>query len=445
VRLSLKFATLIGIGATLIVLIMSILSTRHDLDRVEQDMLRDASLIAMTIASVIEHAEGKEDWGEVLGALGLDHTGVHVGWHAAQPAHPITTLTTQITDREVSATMPVADGTGYITVREDRTTHDQVLRRSIYTALLTMLAVMVLAIGAGLYVGQIMVGRPVSALVAMARRVAREDYSQQIERLSEDEFGTLGSELNQMADQLKWARDQSRADAEARHQAQLQLLHADRLRTVGQLAAGVAHELGTPLNVISGRAALLSRTLHRLDVDDGDAVIIRSQADQITHIVRRLMNYAHPAAHQPEIVSLNEICEATLRLLEPAASARTLTLNGAPETCVHAAGAQLQQVITNLVMNAIQATGPRGAITLTLRGAPHVQLIVDDDGPGIPHDTRAHVFEPFYTTKEPGDGTGLGLSIVHGIVQEHGGQIEVQDSPTGGARFVVTFPKTQGC
>lgn len=438
-RLSLKFAGLIGIGATLVVLAMSVLSAQRDIRIIEQDVARDATLVAMVVARAIEHSGAGQSLIDVLDSLGLDGTQIRI-----EPQDG-TAPATRINADDVVAVVPIQGQPTQgqpmqIVVRESLEPRDKIVQRSLYTTGATVISVLLLALGGSLYIGQRLVGRPVDALVAMARRVARGDYSRQVVVRGDDELGALSKELNLMAAQLEWARNQARAHAEARLQAKLQLLHADRLRTVGQLAAGLAHELGTPLNVISGRASLLRRTLKRLDVDGKDAEIIRAQAEFITTIVRRLMDFARPAPYAHDEVDLRQICEDTVRLLAPVAGGRRLGVHGDTEVPVHGAAEQLQQVVANLIMNAIHATDESGEICLRVEAGPTARLIIDDDGPGIPEAARDRVFEPFYTTKDPGEGTGLGLSIVHGLIEDHSGAIEVQAAPSGGARFVVSLP-----
>ncbi len=442
-RLSLKFALLIGLGATLIVLLMSILAAKRDVKIIENDMVRDASLIAKVVASAVENSVGQEDWGSLLDSLDLDNAGIRVALIPASEKELDLGLVTSVGQSRVKASIPVSGQRNRVEVTEDLGPRDDFLNRSLRTAGITVISVMLLALGAGSLIGQWLVGRPVERLVAMARGVADEDYSLRIEAKSNDELGDLATELNLMTIQLEGIRIQSRAHAEARLEAELQLFHADRLRMVGQLAAGLAHELGTPLNVISGRAQLLQRTLKKLGEEDDDAKIIHEQSNQIVRIVRQLMDFARPAPHSLQEVDLRRLCQDTIRLLRPTAGDRQLSLEGDEDVLVHGSGEQLQQVVANLIMNAIQATDDDGKIRLSLRGGEETHLKVEDNGTGIEDDIRERVFEPFFSTKEQGAGTGLGLSIVHGIVKDHGGSIRAEVSRLGGACFSLILPRKQ--
>lgn len=161
------------------------------------------------------------------------------------------------------------------------------------------------------------------------------------------------------------------------------------------------------------------------------------------HIVRQLLDFSRRSGLQRREVRADQLAEATRAAVcdEMEEMRATISLHGprpAPELNVDPL--QLQQILTNLLRNAIQAA-PDGEVHLSwYEGEGEVSFAVDDSGPGIPPDVRTHIYEPFYTTKPVGQGTGLGLAVVHGIVEQHGGRIEVGTSPLGGARFEVSLP-----
>jgi signal transduction histidine kinase len=259
-----------------------------------------------------------------------------------------------------------------------------------------------------------------------------------------------------MCDQLRQAQEKIADEARARVAALEQLRHADRLRTVGRLAAGIAHELGTPLNVVSGRAGLIASG--RLSAEDvhKSALTIKTEADRIAGIIRQLLDFARRNTPQRKLVDVNELVHQTLELLKPIAEKRACAVTViplAPSSMLHVDPGQLQQVLTNLIVNASESMPRGGPIDVTItrqelqpaRGTDrtageYVRIDVRDRGEGMAPDILDQIFEPFFTTKPVGEGTGLGLSIAYGIVQEHGGWIDVASSPGHGSCFSVYLP-----
>jgi signal transduction histidine kinase len=231
-------------------------------------------------------------------------------------------------------------------------------------------------------------------------------------------------------------------EAALRKEALTQLRHADRLTTVGRLAAGLAHELGTPLNVVMGKASLISSG--RMIGDDAkkSAVVIEQQADRMTAIIRHLLDFARRGGTSRKRTSLRSLAEETTELLRPLASRTKVTFvcegDAAPASVNRG---EMQQVLSNLLTNAIHAM-PRGGtvrVTTAVEGDKSVLRVVDR-GDGIPLAVLPRIFDPFFTTKDVGQGTGLGLSVVHGIVDDHGGTIEVDSEVGRGTTFTICFP-----
>src|SRR5262249_4364200 len=234
------------------------------------------------------------------------------------------------------------------------------------------------------------------------------------------------------------------------------LRHADRLNTVGKLASGIAHELGTPLNVVSGRARMIaSGDLDGREVKESAETIV-AQADRMVRIIRQLLDFARRRTAQKAPESLPELARRTVALLGPIADERGVTLEvaeGGGPLRAEVDAVQLEQALTNLVVNGIQAMPKGGTVTVSVsreRARPPadhggteqdwVKIEVADQGVGMAPETRAHVFEPFFTTKPVGEGTGLGLAVTYGIVQEHGGWIDVASELGAGSRFRVYLP-----
>jgi signal transduction histidine kinase len=321
-------------------------------------------------------------------------------------------------------------------------------------------ALAVLACGAVAWiVGARMVGQPVSALVAKARRIGAGDFSEPLVIRRGDELSQLAREMNSMAAELDAAARKVASESAARLRAVEQLRHADRLSTVGKLASGLAHELGTPLNVVAGRAKMIA-TGEVESPEEGaeSARIIAEQAERMTRIVRQLLDFARRRPSEKRAADLGALARQTVSLLEPLAARRGVSISCAePSAPVSAPvdASQIQQALTNLVVNAIQASQREHAVTIAVsaremapedaRGlgwdGPWALLEVRDQGVGISAEQLPEVFDPFFTTKPVGEGTGLGLSIAHGIAEEHGGWIDVESEPQRGSCFRIWLPR----
>ncbi len=234
------------------------------------------------------------------------------------------------------------------------------------------------------------------------------------------------------------------------HALESRLLRAEKLATVGVLAAGIAHEVGTPLGVVRGRAEYL---LQKQPGTDGLRVIIE-QIDRVSRTIRQLLDFARMQPPQVEPVSLGVAAQAAEELLRLEAERRqvSLRLEVPPQLpLVSADPDQLQQVLVNLLMNAFDACERSGVVTLSAveeKGdaglGGRIRIDVQDDGCGIPGDRLNQVFDPFFTTKKRGQGTGLGLTIVAQIVRNHGGQITLESTAGAGTRVVVWWPSADG-
>lgn len=231
-----------------------------------------------------------------------------------------------------------------------------------------------------------------------------------------------------------------------RHRRQIEatLWHADRLATIGQLAAGVAHELNEPICSMLGFAQLALKSSEIPSQVRSDLDRIVDAAMHGREIIRKLLLFARqtPASKRP--VSMNDVVEEAMFLLEAGCDrpgirfVRDLAVD-LPQ--VPADPVQLRQVITNLIINAMHAIDSDGTVTVrTLAQTDSVELLVADTGVGMGDDVRRRIFDPFFTTKDIGEGTGLGLSIVQGIVAGHGGSIAVESEPHVGSIFRVRFP-----
>lgn len=245
-------------------------------------------------------------------------------------------------------------------------------------------------------------------------------------------------------------RDASRA----REQLAQQLQHADRLATIGQLAAGVAHEINEPLTTILGFAQLAQKGLASPSsvatesiADDLDKIV--RAALHAREIVRKLMLFGKPSPRRLDLIDLNKMIEEGLYVIEGRCVKQGIDLQRdlAPNLpAIFGDAGQLHQVLINLAVNALQAMPASGCLTIRTSITDRtIHLSVEDTGSGIAEEIRDRIFMPFFTTKDVGQGTGLGLSVVAGIVSAHGGRIEVRSEAGKGACFDVSLPVGDGC
>lgn len=222
------------------------------------------------------------------------------------------------------------------------------------------------------------------------------------------------------------------------------VLHAEKMVTAGQLAAGIAHELGTPLNVIRARAELAIDRLGEHPEVRGQRIVL-DQVDHVSRLIAQLLDYVRPAPQAVRAVPIAPALAGAVELLAVEAEQRGVSLAcevaGEPPP-VRADPGQLQQVLVNLIMNALDACARGGAVVV--RAAPGagatVTIEVQDDGTGIDPAVRAQIFDPFYTTKKRGQGTGLGLWVVSQLVRAHDGEIDLDSTPGAGTLVRITWP-----
>jgi two-component system, NtrC family, sensor kinase len=229
-------------------------------------------------------------------------------------------------------------------------------------------------------------------------------------------------------------------------QAQSQLIRTEKLASLGQLAAGVAHEINNPLGTITIYAHVLMKSLEADDPRREDVDLIIKEAARTKDIVQGLLSFARETKLRPGPTNINELLEDVLGLLanQPLFHNIKVKTTFSPDTpTINADWTQLKQVFLNLMLNAAQAMEGKGTVTLTtLARKRRIIVKVQDTGPGIPPEIMPRLFSPFFTTKEK--GTGLGLAISYGIIEHHGGTIDVQTELGKGTAFIVSLPMQQG-
>ena len=296
------------------------------------------------------------------------------------------------------------------------------------------------------------VGLPLARMNAHMRRVRAGDLSRSATLSKrDDEVGRTLEEFEALVRDLADARARLETEGEVRRQIELALREVDKLATVGQLAAGLAHEIGSPLQVLEGRIATLAPKAP--DPETGRlAGILREQTQRITRIVARLIGVARRRPVPSASLDPGRPVRAVVDLLEGEARRRGVALvvtipdslpllRGDPDA--------LQQLALNLLRNALDATGPGGTIEVRMYPVPMkrpddgkgiaVRIMIADTGRGMSSDVCLRAFEPFFTTRSP-QGTGLGLAVVRGIVDDHCGRIDVHSEEHRGTTFIVDLP-----
>jgi signal transduction histidine kinase len=305
---------------------------------------------------------------------------------------------------------------------------------------------------------------PLRRLFDGIEAVAKGDLSRVILAERDDELGSIAGRFNDMTGSLREARGDGEREVEARLALEARLRQSEKLATIGQMAAEIAHEVGTPLNVIGGRARALSKKVAERAGDGGElgndvkknAGIIAGEVDRIAKIIRQVLEFSRKRGPTLTRVHLGGVVAEALDFLSETIRRQGIevdvhTMPSPPE--VPGDPDQIQQVCLNLLMNAIHAMPSGGTLRVSTERVlrrkdgldlaepnDYAVLVISDSGPGIPPADLEKIFEPFFTTKDEGQGTGLGLAVSHGIVKDHDGWIEVQSPPGGGAVFRVFLP-----
>ena len=279
---------------------------------------------------------------------------------------------------------------------------------------------------------------PLETLSAAVRKVAKGNFDVNVDINSRDEIGQLSNSFNDMADELM-EREHSLKSA------QLALVQSEKMAAVGTLSAGLAHEVKNPLSAVLGYTQLSMRKLEQPDVVKQHLEIIESETRRCNEIIGNLMQFSRQEKGEFDDLSINEVVEKSVSIVDHQLGLNNVqvAMDLAPDIPKIIGNAnQLQQVLMNLAINAQQAMDPDGGTVdiATYFDDENVYISVSDTGPGISQEVAEKIFEPFFTTKAAGQGTGLGLSVTYGIIRDHHGDIRLEQSDSGGARFVVQLP-----
>ncbi|RLB54394.1 MAG: hypothetical protein DRJ42_09235 [Deltaproteobacteria bacterium] len=311
-------------------------------------------------------------------------------------------------------------------------------------AVLAMLAIASFGLAGGM--GWFWVGRRVEKLATMARQVGEGKRVEHVVFTQRDELTTLSLEMNRMNDLLEDARATADKEVQRRARLQAELRHVDRLATMGMMMARVAHDIGTPLNVIAGRSRRIARGRVTGPEAQAEAQIAADQAARISESVSQMLKLSRRDGASRARIEASRLLEHVRTLCAPVARDKRVALvlhEDAAELFLHVDALQVEQALINITINAIHASDEGGEVVLRVESRGEmVCFSVSDGGPGVSDEARAQIFDPFFTTKPPGEGTGLGLPIAATIIRDHGGELEIDDDYPAGTRFVVLLPQT---
>jgi signal transduction histidine kinase len=325
-------------------------------------------------------------------------------------------------------------------------------QRAIVVSLL--LLVVAIAVVQG-FLGARFVTKPLNSLSLSMRRLRQGDLTPPELPRRADEVGALAAEFEMLVSDLRDAREHLAQAVESQRRLERGLQRIDKLVTIGQLSASLAHEIGSPLQIVGGRARAMLDRPHDPDDVRRQATILADQADRIGRIIAQLVTYARRRPVRLAETDLRVPATEILDLLESMARRRRIALEffcaDPPPPRAVVDTDRIQQVVLNLLNNALEATAPGGRIRLSLEsssmtapGEPHaiagIRLVVEDTGCGISAEDLPRVFDPFFTTRAESDGTGLGLAVVRAIVLDHDGAISATSHVGHGSRFVVELP-----
>jgi two-component system, NtrC family, sensor kinase len=298
--------------------------------------------------------------------------------------------------------------------------------------------------------------RPINQLITAVNHLAAGRFDHQIHFKKKDELAELAGAFNRMAVDLKKAQERIIHEGEAKLELERNLRHSEKLATIGQLASGLAHEIGTPLNIIYGRTELVKRKFESRPEITKNLDIILGQTERITRIIQQLLGFIRKKKGGLSSLTIPPLIDTTLELLDQPIQKQAIrvvkTFERRPSE-VKGDADQLQQVFINLFLNALQAMPKGGLLRLaTVRkkiakeglmesARSYLEVSVQDSGSGITKEYLKDIFNPFFTTKET--GTGLGLMVSQGIVQDHDGWIEVESEPGKGSIFKVYLPVSE--
>ncbi len=369
-----------------------------------------------------------------------------------------------LSHEEISISSPLSFGgqtRGGITLRAPLTPIYEVLRRSEkFILLYILLDALILAI-VGIYLLSRIVVKPIHRLLKLTAGYKEGDLIPSIAESSRDEIGRLTRSMNIMLKRLdenkRELKDHISSLEKANRdlqQAQNEIIRSEKLASVGRLAAGIAHEIGNPIGIILGYLELINKNKSTEDEKKDFLNRVQSEITRVNQIIRQLLDFSRPSNGEPEETHIHELIMNTVAILTPQPIMGAIRIDYQLEATkdeIIADPNQLQQVFLNIILNAADSLAEEDdteekdlakvLTILSVDAGDSMELRFEDNGSGISEEELAQIFDPFYTTKEPGEGTGLGLSVCYRIVEGLGGTIRAESVEGQGTAIIITLPQ----
>ena len=443
--------------------------------QIEMRMQEDIELIARAIRGPLEYAleHGQEEslaqalasafrFGRVYGAYVYDEEGRRVA--ASGPREPrvgsrhLAELAAgdrtggyqdsggkQVYSYFVPLSDSVGRNAGLLQLTREGSEFQNYIQRVRHQALILLILLSVLLLGIIVYGHHRVIGRNLGLLVGAMARIEGGNRKHRAAFSGPREVRRLAEGMNAMLDSIERSEQELEVHRKEQSRLETRLQQSQKMAAIGQLAAGVAHELGTPLSVVSGKA---QRMLRKSDLPEPVVRVfreIRDAVQRMENIVRQLLDFGRGNQVRLRPMSLDDIAESAAAQVRDEAGRESvaLTLSGSkPAPVLPIDSVRMEQALVNLLRNAVQAAAEGGQVRLSwFDNGDHLGFSVADDGPGVPGELRSRLFEPFFTTKAVGQGTGLGLAVAQAAAGDHRGRIEVGSSELGGALFTMSLEK----
>ena len=327
--------------------------------------------------------------------------------------------------------------------KKERSNVATTIKMSIHLQLITLVLVIIAGVIINIELAS-SIATPIRNLERITKKITRGDFSESIEVKGHDEISSLAGSFNQMEDKLDHAMTSLEEIIKKLQEKQAQLVEAEKLASVGKLAAGIAHEINNPLTSVLTFSNLMLEQCPPSDPRHEKLKLMARETERARNIVRQLLNFGRETVIKPVKINLNEPVQEIANSLVAQEAFKGIDLSiklsdNLPE--VYADPAQIGQVVLNMLLNAIHAITPPGRIEIsTQRMDKEIEIVFTDTGRGIPEEHLHKVFDPFFTTKDAFKGTGLGLAVSYGIIKKHGGNIDVESAEGRGTTFRVRLP-----